>query len=416
VARESRLLLADDPEFVSEYEQNGFFPALSTDPEEPLHVFNRHLMDSIKAFFNDFIFGVNDFTRMPILHPVRERRVPVAALSIEGADCTDEFTARNERNRREIVDLIENARIWLEDQLRRFAYTSAEMDEQFRALLDSRKDSPQYVAQRDDLRLLHNRRMSQFLTEVRATRRQIRTLQMQMVNIEHLNIMVDVGRNFADENPNATFTVSNIGGFITIDGVERNPRPCSTRGCFCTFNGKPHKRYRSKRGTTLLESNGNVTDNNSCPVNVVYAGNLSDMNPFARADGIKITVLDDNRLQLKQQNKIHEAIAKGDLGRLIAVDDCMNSVLKYWYGEKTYYKVKNFAIWDTMTGLENAIKDSHLSYLEQAKMSDEMAQFLVDTMRIGDWYNDYDKFYKSVMSHANELKEKIYRAADATHN
>ena len=88
----------------------------------------------------------------------------------------------------------------------------------------------------------------------------------------------------------------------------------------------------------------------------------------------------------------------------------MQSMLKYWYGEKSYYLKKNFIIWQRLVNLENAIVDSHIPYPDLSNISLEMAQFIVDSVRIGDWWNDYDKFYHSLVSHTDSSRDKLDRA------
>jgi hypothetical protein len=425
-AEQRHLLLAADPEFISSYERNGFYPALSEGLNQDFRVYNVEIMNSIRLFFNDYITGIVENPFSPFARNVfepmdNERNLLPVAITIQSTECNQERWREIEASVDELEDHFKRQVKWLLDLIEKFLRESKLLNESFQPFMESATSSDFADRRRNDLRNQHNILTSRFLTETRAARRQLQTMREDIMRRFILGDLILEGIRYARTQIAGTvFTVSNVAGLTTLNGrpVCRGPLPT------------PHMRFRDKRATNIINdiynNSNNINDVNDmndnsnkriiCPMNIVYATNLSDMNPFNRAKQIKITVEDDKRVQMKQQNRIDEAIAKGDLGRLHAVLDCMNSVLKYWYQNKDYYVLKNFYLWQTLNNFEVAIKDTpHLSYLEQAKMADDMAQFIADTLRIGDWYNDYEKFYKSVMSNASSRREKISASTLPSH-
>jgi hypothetical protein len=399
--------LADDLEYVSDYEQNGFYPALSADPAAQFHVYSTELMDSIKEFFNTYISGVDDFTRLPVLQPRQGRQVVTGAILVmPGETCTQEVSEGMVERKDEIRELLQNSREWLESLLHRFVAFSKKLDEKFLRLLDPRLDSPEYSVERDSMRDEHNRQFSLFLRNVRAARRQIRTFQGQIVEIEQIQNMVQIGIEYAEGSPNTVFTVSNVGGFITIGGRERNLL-CGTAGCFCRYTGKPHKRFRDRRGSSRNIIPGLTED--LCRAEVVYAHQLSATSPFHTTESsapFRVTVLDDSIITTREQDKVEQAIAKGEIKRMMSAEKAFFDLVKFWFEDSSWYTERSEEIKHSLTEFLTYL--TKLPYPKQTLLANSMSQEILAKIGVdGRWYYHFDRVKQELKDTAHSYVSTI---------
>jgi hypothetical protein len=398
-AEDNHLLLASDPEFVSSYEREGFYPALSTNPQglERMHVFNSEIMNSIKVFFRDYIAGSRSESLVPLPNLLRIVSLEVA-LTLEGHDCTEEKAGQLFEGSQELKLQLELTVKWLKKLLSNYVYTSQQMDENFLLLEDPASLTSYSNTRRIELRGAHNALTSQFLVSTRAARRQIATLQRQIINNAQYERMLSRGMEFRRTNPETIFVVSSTAGFITVGGVKQGGVKQSSCG-------------KDKR---------DVTDETcpSIPVNVVLANLLAEVSPFRNNTGpnnssaIKITVLDDHRLaqqrQLQHDDLIAQGIATGNLLRYVAVEETLHLLLTFWYhSSSSYYTTKISDIFATLDdSTQVAIK--YLPSGKQSKYFNEMMHVIQEQIGLpGNWYNDFFKMWDDLKTAATVRKNHI---------
>jgi hypothetical protein len=320
------------------------------------------------------------------------------ALTLEGHDCTEEKARQLFEGSQELKLQLELTVKWLKKLLSNYVYTSQQMDENFLLLEDPASLTSYSNTRRIELRGAHNALTSQFLVSTRAARRQIATLQRQIINNAQYERMLSRGMEFRRTNPETIFVVSSTAGFITVGGVKQGGVKQSSCG-------------KDKR---------DVTDETcpSIPVNVVLANLLAEVSPFRNNTGpnnssaIKITVLDDHRLaqqrQLQHDDLIAQGIATGNLLRYVAVEETLHLLLTFWYhSSSSYYTTKISDIFATLDdSTQVAIK--YLPSGKQSKYFNEMMHIIQEQIGLpGNWYNDFFKMWDDLKTAATVRKNHI---------
>jgi hypothetical protein len=401
------LLLSSDPEFVSAYEREGFYPALSTNPQGQarMHAFNPEIVDSIKAFFADYITGSN--SGLSVLMPDFRRSVALeVAMTIPSSDCNEERKEEFYLGTQELRSQLEQSGDWLKKLLFNYIYASEQMDEDFRLMAAPARMSAYTDAQRSQLRQAHNILTSDFLRNTRAARRQILTLRSQLIRNTQFETMLYRGIEYRQRNPTATFTVSCTAGFISIGNLEQSG--CGQDDCHCQYNPNIQHKFEKRENRRACPVK---------PVNIVLANLLEEVSPFRNntapnnSSAIKITVLDDERLARQrlqlQDNALAEANARSDLQRFMVAEEMLHQLLWFWYHSSSYKKDKMNEIFKALDDC-SLVAVKYLSNNKQSRFYGEMMHIIQEKVGLpGDWYYKFDDMCDDLINQAKIRKTLI---------